>query len=110
VNQGSLSLTGCTLTGNEALGALNSGSSEGGALGSDESTITITSCAFSSNLAQAGAGATSPNFLVFGGDAEGGALNSSGDQLTITNSSFTANQAVAGNAGADSGVFGFGGR
>ena len=99
VNEGDVTLTGCTLSSNEALGALNYGTAAGGAIDSGSSTITITSCGFATNVAQAGAGATSPEFLLFGGDADGGAIISDNDQLTLTSTSFTSNQALGGNAG-----------
>jgi hypothetical protein len=102
-NFGTLSVNGCTFTGNQALGADNadssafsfpgpafSGSVAGGAI-DNLGSASVTGSTFTSNLAQAGSGGRG-DFAAIG---SGGAIYNDG-VLTATRDSFRDNQALGG--------------
>ena len=88
-NSGTLSITGCTISGNSAGGGLGGGS--GGGL-ANSGTVTITDSTFSGNSAAGGG---------FGNGSGGGLANSG--TVTITDSTFSGNSAAGGVAGGMSG-------
>jgi hypothetical protein len=94
-NQGALSITNCTFSGNQAVGGVSvggqAGDAEGGAI-FNNGTLTITDSTFASNQANGGPGSDG-----IGGPGEGGAIFNNGT-LTITNSTFASNQVNGGTA------------
>jgi hypothetical protein len=113
IGSGTLNVTNCTFTANQALGgANNSGAEAGDAFGGGLSnglsaTASLVDCAFTGNQAIGAAGSVGGN----GSDAHGGAIsNILGASLTLTDCVLTNNLVVggAGGAGANGGN-GFGG-
>ena len=111
-NNGTLTVTNCTLSGNQVTGGAGidndppegvGGPGQGGAI-YNLGTLTIANSTFSGNQATGGEGVS--DFLALGGPGEGGAILNFG-MLTVTNSTFSGNQA-AGGAGRN-GSFGGGG-
>jgi hypothetical protein len=102
-----LSITGSTVDGNQALGGTGGtfGQAFGGAIDSLGAAITITHCTVANNQAIGGADGT--GITDEGALAEGGAIFGENNFLTITGSSFTGNLAEGGLG--STGVFGLGG-
>jgi hypothetical protein len=96
---GTLSLSDCAFTDNEALGDA-SGGGNGGAIENLLGTLLVSHCSFDANKAVA----IGPNFPAVPGNifATGGAIDTLGSS-TITDSTFTGNQALGGSPGASSG-------
>jgi hypothetical protein len=102
-NSGTLTLTGCTLSGNSADGPPDDGRYRGGAvLNADAGTLTMTNCTVSGNAARNGGGLENLNMLtmtnctVSGNSAtyRGGGIENNATTLFLTNT------IVSGNAGA----------
>jgi hypothetical protein len=92
---GDLTITGCTFTGNQALGGTSSeGIAVDGAIASEAGNVTISNSTFTGNQARASNGVTD----IGASHAEGGAMTCFG-LLTITGSTFSGNSAVGGNGG-----------
>src|SRR5262245_26992888 len=94
---GDLTITGCTITSNQALGGTSSfgGLCEGGGIHIDAGTATISNSTFTGNIARGSNGLTG----IAPGTAIGGAITSVTAPLTITGSTFRSNSAVGGNDG-----------
>jgi len=88
VNNGTLTVTNCTFSGNQAVGN-NGENGEGGGI-FNSGTLTVSSSTLSDNHAIGGSGS------VEGGAGGGGAIFIDTGTLTITNSTFSANQATGG--------------
>ena len=102
-NAGVLTLTDCTISGNQALGTQHFGGNGGGVL--NEGTMTITRCTISNNSAQYRTGSSSDQATNSGG----GILNDSGGSLTITNSTISGNSCTVSDPFGLNGSFGSGG-
>jgi len=89
-NNGTLTVTNSTLSGNQVTNVSGFGSGIGGAI-YNNGTLTVTDSTFSGNQATGGTGTP-------GGDGLGGAIFNVGT-LTVTNSTFSGNQATAGSQG-----------
>jgi len=103
---GTLIITNCTFSSNQAIGASGSGNGsdgKGGAIANSVTATTISNSTFTSNLATGGSTDIS-NVDGRGGAGRGGAIYNIGGTLTISNSTFSSNLASGG--GAD---HGFGG-
>ena len=111
-NQGTLTVSDCTLSSNQARGSdgpngFDGGTVEGGAV-ANSGTLTLNRCTLSGNSATGGRGGD--NFQPFahagrGGSGEGGAvLNYGGATLLINNCTFNGNGATGGAGG--NGYFG----
>src|SRR6516164_7733470 len=98
-NGGTLTITACTFTGNEALGQAGGGRGFGGAI-YNVATATVIGSTFTGNLAQGGDGGLVTSGIHFVGVAAGGAIdNDNLGTLTVAGSTFTGNLAIAGNGG-----------
>jgi hypothetical protein len=86
-SSGILTLTDCTISGNQAVHADGLGGTGGGVL-NDRGTMTITRCTISNNSALGGVGSTGDDFP---GGSGGGLLNYLGGSLVITNSTISGN-------------------
>src|SRR5277367_1412650 len=86
-NNGTLTVTNSTLSGNQVTNVSGFGSGIGGAI-YNNGTLTVTDSTFSGNQATGGTGTP-------GGDGLGGAIFNVGT-LTVTNSTFSGNQATGG--------------
>jgi hypothetical protein len=105
-NGGTLTVSGCTFSGNEVIGSAGGDQAYGGAIANGfyqtgntnaASTATVTGCMFSGNLVQGGNGGVVTSGQAFLGTAEGGAIMNQGpSSLTVTRSTFIGNQAIAG--------------
>ena len=82
---GTLTLQGCTFTGNTSATA---GGLGGGALFNNVGTVNVTSCSFSNNSAIGGI-----NEFGFGGPGGGGAICNAGTLVAIVSSTFNGNYA-----------------
>ena len=93
-NQGTLTVTDCTLSNNQATGGAGSigGPGQGGAI-FNSGTLTITNSTLSSNFATGGATSLNPNS---GGIGTGGAIYNFSGTLTVTNTTFSGNEATGG--------------
>jgi hypothetical protein len=108
INGGTLNVTGCTITGNQALGGASASGSGGYAAGggienANECTLNLTNSTVSSNLCQGGAGSSG----AAGGIATGGGIdNSSGALAIITDCTLSLNESLggAGGTGANGGT------
>jgi hypothetical protein len=101
-NGGTLTVAGCTFTGNEALGSAGGARGLGGAIHNvgPTATVTVTGSTFMGNLAQGGNGGTATDGSPFIGQAFGGGIvNEKGGTLTVLSSTFTGNIAQGGNGG-----------
>jgi hypothetical protein len=99
-NGATLTVTGSSFIGNEALGSDGGGSAFGGAILNEGSSATVESSTFLANRVVGGNGGkvAGNNNLV--GLAVGGAIkNSGGGVLTVDDSTFVGNQAIGGNGG-----------
>ena len=117
INLGTLTLVGCTVSGNSATGGsfpndrfssstATGGRGFGGGLwnGASGATLTLQNCTFSGNTAQGGRGGHDPSLGTGsggnGGDAQGGAILDENNQTTtVTNCTFSGNAAVGGPGG-----------
>ena len=88
-SSGVLTLTDCTISGNQAVGTEFLGGTGGGVL-NESGTMTITRCTISNNSAQYGTGSSGD----FAAGSGGGIANYSGGSLTITNSTISGNSCV----------------
>ena len=125
-NRGTLSVSGCTFTGNEALGGSNIagsatdrrlGNGNGGAL-LNVAVATVTDSTFTGNKAQGGSNNTGGPSVQYMGNGIGGGIATNvfpgggfPQSLTVTDCTFTNNQAVGGadNVGGVVTGLGFGG-
>ncbi len=98
-----ITLSGCTVTGNQAVGGGGGlGSASGGAIDSAAATLTLSGCTVTGNQAVGGLGGSSSSaFFTSGSNASGGGIYGQDIQFTITNSTFGNNQAIGGAAGAE---------
>ncbi len=95
-----LAISGCTFSGNEALGSKRGGRALGGSIYNWKATATITGSTFTNNLSHGGDGGSVASGIFHVGLAFGGAVfNEMGVTLTVTDSTFTGNKAVGGNGG-----------
>ncbi len=91
-NSGALTVASSLFTGNTAIGGINGGGADGGALAGSG---TITGSTFTGNSAVGGsAGPASETNYVFGGNANGGAID--GGSLTVTDCLIAGNNATGG--------------
>ncbi|MGO9605594.1 MAG: choice-of-anchor Q domain-containing protein [Candidatus Binataceae bacterium] len=112
-NDGTLTITNCTLSSNQANGGANTGSGPGGSgyggaiFNGVSATLTITNSTLSSNMV--GGGGSFPP--APGGDGDGGALYNNGGTVTITNVTFSGNEAYSAGTGQGQGgaIANFGG-
>ena len=92
---GLLTITDCTITGNQALGGTSAvGEASGGGIEVDGGSAMISNSTFSDNSAVGETGVTDPS----AGDAAGGAINT-GAPMTLTGCTFSDNSAMGGNGG-----------
>ena len=101
---GVLTLTDCTISGNQALGSIFLGGNGGGVL-NENGTMTITRCTISNNSAHYSTGGSSDQAT----NSVGGILNYSGGSLTITNSTISGNSCTVRDVFGINGSFGAGG-
>ncbi len=108
VNGGSLTLTGSTVTGNQAIGGTNTnvyasqaGDGNGGGIANIGGTLTVKNSTIAYNSALGGTGFTGGE--GFGGDAEGGGIYASSD-TTIQNSTIAFNSASGSNGSLGNGT------
>ncbi len=106
---GTLTLTGDTLSKDEAIGVNPGDTVQGGAVEvTDSGTLTVSSSSFVKDLAQGAAGANGGTAPIngTGGDGDGGAIFADvGTSLTVTGCTFTGNQAIGGAGGSGGGGF-----
>jgi len=100
LNQGTLTISDCTLSNNQATGGVGSGSSGGGSgagggIFNQGGALTITNSTLSNNQATGGADGGLGGGPSFGG----GIYNNNGATLTIAGSTLTCNQAIGGAGG-----------
>lgn len=112
VGGGSLTLTGSTVKGNQAIGGTNSGTFHsrggegyGGGIANTGGTLTVKNSTIANNVALGGNGFTGGE--GFGGDAEGGGIYANSD-TTIQNSTIAFNSAAGSNGTSGNGT-GYGG-
>ncbi len=107
-----LSLTSCTLIGNQAIGGSadgRAGYGEGGAIDA-YGDLTATGCILIGNAAIGGSGGSNPGGRgIFSGYADGGGINLAGVSNAITNSILIGNQAIGGSSSVGVGGFAIGG-
>jgi hypothetical protein len=107
-NSGTLNVSGCTITGNQAIGGASAqgpgGDAFGGGIRNDiHATLTLSNSTVSGNLCQAGAGASG----YAGGIASGAGIdNERYSSATLSNSTISHNECLggAGGAGANGGL------
>jgi len=95
---GTLSVSDCTFSGNQAQGGSSGGNGYGGAL-YNLASATVTDCVFTANQAVGGDGGVATNKQSFIGLGQGGAIGNFAGNLTLTNSTFTGNEATGGKSG-----------
>ena len=99
LNQGTLTVTDCTLSNNEATGKGGPGGpGSGGAIYNSSGTLTVTNTTFSGNEATGGGGYNADTGGG-GGPGSGGAIYNSSGMLTVTNTTFSGNEATGGTGG-----------
>jgi hypothetical protein len=101
-SQGTLTLSGCAVTGNQAVGADDpisprAGDAYGGGIYQSGGGLTLTDSIVQNNMAQGGR-LTASGFDVFAGAAVGGGVTVTSGALMVSRSLITGNQAIGGNA------------
>src|SRR5262245_30375807 len=98
-NAGTLTVSHCTLSANQAVGGAGHDARGGGIFNEAPAVLTVTHSLFSNNRAVGGDGGPG----VHGGEGAGGGIYNLDATLTVSNSTFTGNQAVGGDGGLGAG-------
>ncbi len=98
-NAGTLSVSHCNLSANQAVGGEGGHARGGGIFNAAGAQLTVTHSVLSDNRAVGGDGGTG----VTGGEGAGGGIYNLDATLTVSNSTFTGNQADGGNGGPGAG-------
>src|SRR5262245_11696961 len=104
-NAGTLTVSHCTLSANQAVGGAGHDARGGGICNEAPAVLTVTHSLFSDNRAVGGDGGPG----VHGGEGAGGGIYNLDASLTISNCTFTGNQAFGGNGGGAGGGIANGG-
>src|SRR5262245_41468337 len=94
-NAGTLTVSHCTLSANQALGGEGGHARGGGIFNAAGALLTVTHSVLSNNQAVGGDGGPGGT----GGEGAGGGIYNLDATLTVSNSTFTGNRAVGGNGG-----------
>src|SRR5262245_11206839 len=98
-NAGTLTVSHCTLSANQAVGGAGHDARGGGIFNEAPGVLTVTHSLFSDNRAVGGDGGPA----VHGGEGAGGGIYNLDATLTVANCTFTGNQAAGGNGGLGAG-------
>src|SRR5262245_24236418 len=98
-NAGTLTVSHCTLSANQAVGGAGHDARGGGIFDEAPAVLTVTHSLFTDNRAVGGDGGPA----VHGGEGAGGGIYNLDATLTVTNCTFTGNQAAGGNGGLGAG-------